>query len=170
MVDEVIKVALKEKHGDLNFNDLLHYMENSGIIFNARRLRGPMGIATYFCIYLDMDKIDKYHDMMLFFIILHEIGHYKRITKMGKEHVIKMLSLEDFEDFCTHVIGEEIIADRYGSYMFYLFNKNIFPREATQQLDNKYKRSQYKHTTKHLFGKIQNNEENYKKVLKSFLA
>jgi len=170
MVDEVIKIVLKEKHGELNFNGLLEFMEFSSIDFKARKLRGPMGIATYFCIYLDMDKIDTYHDQMLFFVILHEIAHYKRIAKVGKEHIIKMLSLEDFEEFCTHVITEEIIADRYGCYVFYLLNKNIFPRGATQQLDIDYRRIQYKNTAKYLFGQIQNNEENYKKVLESFLA
>jgi hypothetical protein len=170
MVDETIKIALKEKHGKLNFNSLLDFMEASGIEFKDRKLRGPMGIATYFCIYLDLHKIDAYNDKMLFFVILHEIAHYKRIARVGKEHIIKMLSLEDFEEFCTHVITEEIIADRYGCYVFYLLNKNIFPREATQRLDEKYRQVQYKHTAKHLFGQIQNNEENYKRVLESFLV
>jgi len=155
MIDEEIKIALNEKHGDLNFKGLLEHMEASGIDFKANPLRGPLGIATYYCVYLDMAKIDYYHDKMLFFIILHEMGHYKRIANVGKDHIIKMLSLEDFEEFCQHVITEEIVADRYSAYCYYLLNKEVFPKGATQQLENKDRQRQYKSTAKHLFGQIQ---------------
>lgn len=169
MIDESIRTVLNEKHGDLNFKGLLAHMEASGIDFKASGLIGPIGLATFYCVYIDMEKINAYHDKMLFFVILHEMGHFKRITKVGKDTIIGMLSLENFEEFFAHVIGEEIAADRYACYCYNLLNREVFPRHHTQQLDKPSNQSKYRFNARMLFGKIQNNEENYKRLLESFL-
>ena len=169
MVDETIKIILREKKSELNFRVLLSFMEATGIEFRDRILRGPMGIATYYCIYLDMTKIITYHEKMLFFVILHEIAHFKRIAKVGREHVIRMLSIEEFKPFCDHIINEEIIADRYACYVYQCLNQDEFPRTATQELHLDYRQREYERTAQHLFGVIKNNEENYKKLLESFV-
>ena len=171
MIDESIKEALLAKHGDLNFKALLEFMESTGINYHNRRMRGPMGIATYYAIYLDLDAIASYFDKLLYFIILHETGHYKRIERMGgKDGVIKMLSIEDFDEFSDHVIGEEIFADRYACFTYQILNKSKFPREATQNLHMKHVQEKYKEkSTIHLFGVVKNNEEVYKQLLESFL-
>jgi len=169
MVDESIKEVLNNKHGELNFKGLLAFMEATGIEFRERALRWPVGIATFYCVYIDLERLSKFNDKMTFFVILHEIAHYKRIARFGKEHIINMLSLEDFEEFCEHVITEEIVADRYACQLYQRFNQQAFPRLATQQLHLEEKQKEYKKTAEQLFGVIQHSEENYIKLLESFL-
>ena len=171
MIDESIKKALLEKHGKLNFKALLDFMESTGINYQNRKMRGPLGLATYHTVYINLDAINIYPDNLLYFIILHEIGHYKRIERMGgKDGVIKMLSIEDLDAFCEHIIGEEIFADRYACFLYQILTKAKFPREATQNLHIKYVQERYKERSAILlFGKVKNNEEIYHQLIDSFL-
>lgn len=169
MIDESIKTLLNQKHGELNFKGLLTFMEDSGIEFRARKLSWPLGIAAFYCIYLDLTRLSKYHDKLTYFVILHEIAHYKRINKFGKEHYIKMLSIGDFDVFCGFIITEEIVADRYGCKLYYHLNKYSFPRGATQELHLVKNQDSYRRTAKQLFGVIQNSEEKYIELIESFL-
>lgn len=169
MVDESIKELLREKHGELNFNGLLAFMEDSGIDFKARKMTWPMGLATFFCIYIDLARLSGYSDKFTFFVILHEIAHYKRMLKTGKEHLLNMLSLEDFDEFCADIINEEIIADRYGALMYHYFNKETYPKSYTQQLHLPSKQTAYASTARELFGVIKHSEENYLTLLNTFL-
>jgi hypothetical protein len=171
MIDESLKTALLEKHGTLDFKALVAFMESTGINYQNRRMRGPMGLATYHTVYVDLAVINQYPDNLLYFIILHETAHYKRIERMGgKDVVIKMLSIEDFEEFCQHVIGEEIVADRYACFVYQILTKFRFPREATQNLHMKHIQDRYKEKSAvHLFGVVKNNEDVYHQLLESFL-
>ena len=102
-----------------DFEVLIKFISSLDIKFTDCNLKGPYGMSTIYGIYLDMDKIiSRFHPMMIKYIILHEIGHYKRITKLGKEQVIKNLSLENYDEFCDSVIFEEIIADRYACLVY----------------------------------------------------
>jgi hypothetical protein len=172
MIDQSIKTALLEKHGELNFKGLLDFMESTGIDYLSHGLDRIFGMATCYGIYLDLNKIDEYHDKFLFFIILHETAHYKRIEQMGgKDAMIKILSTEDFEEFCGHVIGEEIFADRYACFVYQILNNETFPREATQKLHIKEVQERYKHSSAiRLFGVVKNSEEIYKQLVESFLV
>lgn len=169
MIDNEIKETLLNIDSKLNFEGLLSWMESNGVPYKNRRLRGPMGFAAFDGVYLNLDMILNYNPSLLFFVILHETAHYKRIIKMGKENVIKFLSYEDFDKFFDHVVTEEIIADRYGRLVYRLLNGANFPIHVTQQLDNEYKRERYKSTARVLFGKINNSEEEYNKLVKSFI-
>lgn len=169
MVDQTIVDYCENAFVEYNFKRLLTFMRESGIVYKNRDLRGPLGIATADCVYLDLKNIKKYSPSLLFFIILHETAHYKRIQKMGKSTVIEMLSLEDFDAFCEHVIYEERVADRYGCLIYKTMNGFDFPKLATQCLDDPNKQKQYRKTANLLFGKIKNSEEEYNKLLKSFV-
>jgi hypothetical protein len=170
-MDKSIGRILKKKNGGLDFTSLLKFMEESGIKFKNRKLRKVYGIATYQGVYLDMDKlVDHFNDRMIWYIILHEIGHFKRIEKIGKNKVIELLSHEDFDEFCNHIIGEEIIADRYACFVYFIFNKENFPREATQQLETPLRKLEYRGVISGLFGIIKNDEENYKKLFDSYVV
>ncbi len=168
MIDESLRIILEEKHGYLNFNGLLAVMEASNIDFKDVRLKGPMGMASLDCIYLDTALMMPY-DKIFFFVIVHEMAHYKRILKLGRQHILSMMSCKDFDEFCGHIINEEIIADRYGRYCYYKLNGELFPEVATQQLENPYKQEQYRQIAVQLFGVIDNNEESYKKLVGKFI-
>ena len=169
MIDKEIKETLLGFEGKLNFAGLLSWMESNGVPYKSRHLRGPIGMATFDGVYINLDAIMDYNPSLLFFVILHETAHYKRITKMGKDNVIKFLSDDNFDVFFEHVVTEEIIADRYGRLVYRLMNGTNFPVQVTQQLELPYKRERYKSTAIHLFGKIDNSEEKYNELVKSFI-
>lgn len=169
MIDTDLKEALLNIDSDLNFEGLLSWMETNGVPYKNRKLRGPIGLAAFDGVYVNLDFALNYNPNLLFFVILHETAHYKRITKMGKANVIKFLSDENFDNFFDHVVNEEIIADRYGCFVFRLLNGVEFPKQATQRLEDRYRREQYKSTARVLFGKINNSEEKYNELLNSFI-
>jgi hypothetical protein len=144
-------------------------MRESGIVYKDRTLKGPLGVATIDCVFINLKRIKDFHPAILFFIILHETAHHKRIQKMGKEKVINMLSNEDFDAFCEHVIYEERVADRYACMVYGKMNGFEFPKAATQRLDEPERQQMYRSTASVLFGKIKNSEEEYNKLLNSFV-
>ena len=169
MIDESIKKALAKLDGKLKFNNLLKFIEDTGITFKDRSMTGPLGIATLDCIYLDINKLKQYEDKFVFFVILHETAHFKRITKMGRAVMLKNLSLDDFDELLTHIFFEEILADRYACRMFYHFNRDIYPWWYTQQLNLPSKQLQYHPLARNYFGKIQNDEKKYYELIEQFI-
>lgn len=169
MIDASIRTTFQEKHGELNFRGLLAFMESTGIPFKERGLRWQIGIATPRCIYIDFIRLSKFNDKITFFIVLHEIAHFKRIAKMTIPYMVEMLSNEDFEEFCSSIINEEIIADRYGCLLYKHFNQQEFPRAATQQLHLLERQLKYRATAYELYGTVKHSEENWINLLDSFL-
>ena len=169
MVDSSIKVALAKLEGKLKFNDLIKFIDDTGITFKDRNLIGPLGIATLDCIYLDINKLNRYYDNFIYFVILHEIAHFKRITKIGRDEILKNLSSEDFDELLKHIFFEEILADRYACRMFYHFNRDIYPWSDTQQLNLPSKQLQYHPMARNYFGKIQNDEKKYYELIEQFI-
>ena len=88
---------------------------------------------------------------------------------MGKEQVLKNLSLNDFNDFFEHVVNEELIADTYGSLVFYMLNKKEYPSYYTQNLRDSNYKEKYKNTARGFFGQIQNDEASYTKFVNKFI-
>jgi len=168
MIDESIKIVLEER-GDLDFKPLYTLMEESGLEFKNQRLRQVLGVATYSGIFLDMEKFRNYTDDSKFFVILHEIAHGKRIKKFGKKWVIGRLSLEDFDEFVAGIIHEEILADRYASYVLFKLTGYSFPRQMTQQLHFPEKQEDYKRLIRPLFGMVKYSEEKYDQLFKQYL-
>jgi hypothetical protein len=170
MVDVTILEKLIERNGEYNFTKLVDYMLDTGFVYKDRKLKGPLAIATLNGVLLDMSVIDRYHDKLIYFILLHEIGHMKRIARMGKDLMLANLSIEDFDEFTAHIFEEEIFADRYACRLFYHFNKEIYPWYETQQLNLKYKQEQYGPMARMYYGKIQNNEEKYNEMINNFIV
>lgn len=162
--------SISEKLKSIDLEPIVCFMENTDIEFRDRNLAGPFGIATFYCIYLDIDKmINVFDSTTIGYIILHEIGHYKRISKMGKEHVLSMLSSDNFDIFSEHIIHEEIIADRYAGFVYNKLMNTTLPIEITQQLNIESNKIKYVNGTKRLFGVIENNEASYIKTLEGFI-
>ncbi len=103
------------------------------------------------------------------FVIFHEVAHYKRIYKFGKDKLIEKLSIENFDNFFNFILCEELIADRYAMYVYYKLKKESFPLELTQNLHLEYNINRYRYVAVDFFDKVKNNEENYKKLMESFI-
>jgi len=169
MIEKSIIKALKKRHGTYNFNGLIEYMQNTGYVYENLKLKGPLAIATLNGVLLDVYKLERFSDSLVFFIILHETAHMKRIDRMGKETMIKNLSIQDFKEFCNYLFVEEILADRYACRLFYHINKEVYNWCDTQELNIESKQKQYEPIARLYYGKIKNDCEKYNEVINDFI-
>lgn len=169
MIEESIAKALIDRQRPYDFAGLLRLMESSGIEFKASRLRGPIGLASLDCIYLDISMLDRLSDKFMFYIVLHEMAHMKRIQKMGKIAMLARLSADKFEDYFNNIITEEIIADRYACLVFYSLTKEVFPAGMTQQLHLPAQQEKYQKIVKGDFGVYKNDMDIYEKAIKKYI-
>ncbi len=170
MITENLKKFLLERNedSDLNFTKLVEMLETSEYEFIGSVLRGPMGLATYKKAYFDMNRFDDEDNQLIFFVILHEYCHVMKIDKIGKEEMISQLSEDDFNIFCNHIIGEEILADRFGSFYYYQLNKRLYPRYRTQCLEDQDEKDSYMDQIIDIHGQIKN-EETYNDLINYFI-
>jgi hypothetical protein len=168
MLSEELKTTLLSRLKGFNTEPLIRLMDESDVSYHKTSLRGPLGMATFDAIHIDVDRI--YNDRMLYFIILHETSHYKRIQKFGVKKIIENLSDENFENFFQFLLNEELVSDRYGSLLFYKFNGQEYPKSLTQELTNEMNKNKFRHSARYFFGTVQNSEERYKKFMDSFIA
>ncbi len=173
MLKEELKNALTEIIKKQNVEGLISFMENSDIEYHMADLRGPLAMATFEGVFIDLKRIMSRAWMddtrLIYFVILHETAHIKRMKKLGKKEILRNLSLDVFEEFFEHVVGEELIADRYGSYVYQKLNNEIFPNHMTQALDIKINKDRYQQTARGFFGRIQNDEKKYKELFEQFI-
>lgn len=163
-------VEKMDNETSLNFKGVLPILGDLSI--ENTKLNNALGLATLYGLYIDVDRMlhSGLPDKMFLFVILHEIAHYKRMVKFGKEHYLEKLSRPDFEDFFEGVIEEEVFADRWASVMYYHLTGDLYPRHLTQQLDADYIRLEYRPYCRSIFNKVQNDEEKYKELIKTILV
>jgi hypothetical protein len=139
-----------------------------GIDVNIANLRqGVGGLCAYDRIFISRSII--HYPSLFLYVALHELAHYKRIQKMGFDLHLSLLSSENFDTLFEHVVTEEIIADRYASYMFFKLS-GITCREYSQNLDRLDIQEFYKPSIKdRIFGKVNNNLDNYNKMVDSIV-
>lgn len=173
MVDNIIKTELLKRHGEYDFNELVKFIENTGFEYKSVGLRGPLGISTLDNIMLDIDSINNvgnmFGDKFIFYIILHETAHFKRIQKLGRNEMLGRLSNSNYNRFLDHVFEEEVIADRYATRLFYRFNKRIYPWSETQELNLIENQEIYETFARSYYGKINNDEELYTELINKFI-
>ena len=169
MVDRLIKYKLLERDGKYNFKALVSFIETSGFDYTSKELRGPLAIATLNGVLINISLLDRLDDKFIFFVLLHETAHMKRINKMGKAEIIRNLSLDNFNEFMGHIIHEEVLADRYACKLFYSLKKEIYPLGETQQLNLPDKQKQYEQIAMGYYGHIQNDEKKYDEMINSFI-
>lgn len=153
----------------LNFKGVLPILGN--LTVENSELKDALGLATLYGLYIDIDKMlsRPYPEKLLLFVILHEIGHYKRMMKFGKEHYLSKLSRPDFDHFFDGIVEEEIFADRWASLMFYKVTGELYPKGLTQELDLDVNKLRYKPYCKGIFNKVDNDEDKYKELIKTIL-
>jgi hypothetical protein len=168
MLSEDLKTTLLSRLKGFNTEPLFRLMDESDVSYHKTSLRGPLGMATIDAIHIDVDRI--YNDRMLYFIILHETSHYKRIQKFGVKKIIENLSNEDFEKFFQFLLNEELVSDRYGCLLYYKFNKQEYPKSLTQELTNEMNKISFRQSARYIFGRVQNSEERFDEYMNSFIV
>jgi hypothetical protein len=173
MLKEELKTELTKIIKKQNVHGLICFMESSDIEYHMADLRGTLAMATFEGVFIDLKQMmnKEFIDdtRLIYFVILHETAHIKRIQKLGKKEILKKLSLSDFEEFFEDIIGEELIADRYGSYIYRKLNNETFPTHMTQQLNLEFYKNKHKDSTKIIFNRIQNDEKKYKELVNQFI-
>ena len=171
MLNKNLKKALIDNLPSKNVEALICFMENAGVKYYMADLRGPLALATFYGVYIDINNIKTkgVSGMLMCFVILHETAHMKRIKKLGKKEILRNLSHKNFDDFFNHVLTEELIADRYGCYMYYNLTKEVYPKSMTQNLHIKDVADRYKSTARALYGEIDNDEKKYKELVNKFI-
>lgn len=171
MISSVDKERLLSISSNLNFKSLADFIESLDINVSFCELKYGLGFSAYKKCFLNIDAIiDSYSEAHVFFIILHEIGHCKRIDMIGEDSLIEKFSNKDFDSFSDFIINEEIIADRYSSMLFYIFNGFTFPKYKTQDLENPDRQKTYKkRVVPQLYGKF-NSKEAYNNFLNELVV
>lgn len=170
MISKTLKEHLlnRGKNSHLKFSELVACLEYSDFSFIGGTLAGPMGVATHKKAFFDIEMFLDTDDKMVFFVVLHEYCHVLKIERMGMDGMISMLGDDNFETFANHIINEEILADRFGKFMYYIFNNEVFPSYRTQQLDKQHYKDDYEYQIEYLFGKIKD-KETYDNMLNSIV-
>tara|TARA_R110000851_G_scaffold115810_5_gene241810 strand:- start:379 stop:918 length:540 start_codon:yes stop_codon:yes gene_type:complete len=160
----------------LHFESILEIVNDSNIkITNACLSDDIVGLTTLDCIYIDIYDIlsrlsvGEINLHKVFFILLHEIAHKKRIDKFGVDYHLNMLTTSDFKSFYEFIIFEELFADRWAALIFYFINQKKFHKSQTQELyitSNKELYITNLNTTHKLFKSV---NFNYDEMIKHFL-
>jgi hypothetical protein len=155
---------------DLNFIKLLEFINGSNIPVVDSKLINAIGMATYYKIHLDLDDLDFQPPLLRYFIILHEIGHYKRLQKKGLEFHLHKLSSSNVNILYKHILNEEIIADNYGMFAFRRLTGTEYPYEMTQRLKEYENKVKFMDTAHSFIGRLQNNEDSYKSMINQYIV
>jgi len=143
---------------------LVEFLENSEYQFSGAYLRGAAGLAIKNKGYFNIKILERETPQFTFFVILHEYCHIKRISVMSEETMISYLTDENQDRLCDHVIGEEILADRFASLLYYHFNKEIIPKSITQELDDDDKKRKLIEDIKLSYGMVKDIESYHRLI------
>jgi hypothetical protein len=154
---------------ELNFIRLLSFINDNDIPIVDSKLINAIGMATYYKIHLDLDNLNFQLPLLRYFIILHEIGHYKRLHKKGLEFHLHKLSSSNVNMLYKHLLNEELIADNYAMFTFRRLTGAEYPYEMTQQLKEYENKVKYMDTANSFIGKLENNEDSYKSMINQYI-
>ena len=154
---------------DLDFIKLLSFINENKIPIADSKLINALGMATYYKIHLDIDHIEFQPHKLRYFIILHEIAHYKRLQKKGLDYHLSKLSSDNLKDVYEHIILEELIADRYAMKTFHTLIKEYYPYEETQRINDYGNKIKFMSSANALMGVLENNEDSYKKMINNHI-
>jgi hypothetical protein len=123
---------------NLNFTGLVDLIDKENIPIKAYKFPPPYSRAfaatNPISIILNLNEIRYVSLVNQYHIILHEIGHYLRIRKIGVDAIDSLVgAITVYEDFLNHLIEEERFAEKYATMTFYKLNGRI--DDSPMQLD-----------------------------------
>lgn len=123
------------------------------------------GLTVWDKILFDSKQMHWLSEEKKLFVILHELCHHLRLQKILKRDYFKIFATDDFELLADTIITEEIIADRYACFTFYLLTGNTFDKRFTQNLELSENKSRYKKMIdEYMFNKFNSEEEYFEYV------
>ena len=159
---------LKESCSYKTYEPILDLIE--GINFINASIRNANGLTTIDKIYIDVDGILTRHDEdKLIHVILHELAHYYRIQKKGKDWYYNYVFHADMDEYVEQTIFEENFADRWATLKYNkLYNDNRVV-EYRDFGNGTFLRGMIEGTHTYLRLKNINNESELEESLKKFI-
>lgn len=158
-----------QSESNLNWNALVDYIYNKGIVIIDSKLKSGFGMATYYGIHLNMDYFKFVNGEIRYFLICHEIGHYVSLIEQGLDYHLNMLSSSNLNDVYNHIVNEEKRADDFALNLYNILN-NISFEDIHNNINDEYlNKNGYMETAKYIFGRINNSEQNYKNIINEFI-
>lgn len=137
---------------------LKEFVESSGAEIEFRSIVDAIGMSLDGVIYLNKRRFSELTDNKVYFILLHEIAHHKRMIKF-KYNLDEMFANMSEQQYINFIINEEIFADRYARQMYYKFNKELFPIKETQRLHLSEVRTYYANRIRFYYAFLKDNPE-----------
>lgn len=149
----------------LNFNGLFDLLKEKNIPLKFVEFKiNAVGVATFDCIYININYIHRID--IIYFVLLHEMAHFRRISKRGFQWYLDNFINNTLENFNELIINEEIIADRYADIIGGILNKGYSEFHSyNQKLTNQENVEKYKEVIEGLFNTIPDNYEDYVKFI-----
>ena len=160
--------------------NLIDYYDNSELNFNCLELLIldiDIQIKDFICnasaisvddkIFINSNINNKLNDEKFYFVILHELAHYKRNIKYNINEMLIKSSKGEFETFFDFLVNQEIFADRYARFCFYILNH--VKTNLSQNLDNENVKLDYKSHAEIIYNNLPDTNKEYNKTLLKFI-
>lgn len=122
-------LAYLMRDSGIDFEPIREYIKELDIKIELVKLPKALGFAAVDTVYIDFLNIyykDQFKGRLALFILLHEIGHIKRI--LANEKLRDVLDGEDFEAYYDSVFEEEEAANTYAIETFKALTNEDVPQ------------------------------------------
>jgi hypothetical protein len=160
---------LIDEYGDtsLNFSGLQLLLLDIDVQVREFKVR-VSGISAANKIFVNKNVTNLVPSNEFYYMLLHELGHHKRNIKYHTDERLFKLSKGDFESFFEFVISEEIIADRYARFCYYILNGRT--TNISQNLHIPNNKEKYKENAEFLYDNLPDTLEEYNNNLTTFIV
>jgi Zn-dependent peptidase ImmA (M78 family) len=153
------------------FNELEKLFENVPVTITPFKMKAA-GFAIDEGIFINENIIGYASKDEIAYLLLHELGHYKRINRFnnGKtlNEFIESIS-QNFDSLFDCIITEEIVAERYGLYCFRKLSGRDY-HYWTQDLHIIENQDKYKPNVRYVYNSMNDSDLNYSDFMKKSIA
>jgi len=146
----------------LDFTKLVEFIKFNNIPIKQIGIKVAPAVTSAEVIYLDFDGVldteKRFGSQFIYFLILHEIGHFLRLRKYGENLIKDMYAIPEYPDFLDKVMEEENFADKFGCIMFYKLNGVRYMGQLTN-------RDVYAYQMSSVYNAVHHGKLNYEAML-----
>ena len=126
---------------ELNIKGLIQLVKDNKIKVKfcefPSQFSNALGAAHPNCILFNYPYLKGFHPINQYHVILHEIGHYLRIHRIGADNVNrKIAEYTLLPEFLEHLLEEERFAEKYASMTYYRLNGFLDNSEVRFNFNN----------------------------------
>jgi len=158
------------------FNSLKNIFDTSDIKIKNSVLKGDNLALTILNneIHFNISKINQLikfnviNQDDLFFLFSHELCHYIRLKKYGKDYHLEKLSNKKFFTFSNFLINEEVVCDRFARLCFYNIKKYRYKGNLLRDFNSPIYSNYYLSSLKVTHNKLLEFSLDYDKIINEY--